>query len=171
MTLQGPRRKPHGISRARSSAVALPPLQGLALECAPEGRGQEGASLGLLGDCQALALPSGRGLCSFQKSGHLGCWAPRESQPPRWWEQEGAIVWGFNIQNGKNARKLYSIFPVEVIILHRTKRNTKRADPPPDQPRGWRAGAAAPRGFCLAFVLEPGQSEATVFTLALTGAV
>lgn len=39
--------------------------------------------------------------------------------------RKDAIVWGFNIQNGKNARKLYSIFPVKVIILHRTKRKKK----------------------------------------------
>lgn len=50
------------------------------------------------------------------------------SAPPRGdGNRKDATVWGFNIPNGKNTRKLYSIFPVKVIILHRTKKSKKHA--------------------------------------------
>lgn len=66
------------------------------LVSAPEGWGPDGAPLGLLGDCQAPDLPSERRLCSFinEEQPALGCWAPRGSQPPTWWEQEGCDCLG-----------------------------------------------------------------------------
>lgn len=69
-------------------------------------------------------------LCSFTngKAAPLGRPAPQGARPPRGdGNRKDATVWGFNIPNGKNTRKLYSIFPVKVIILHRTKKSKKHA--------------------------------------------
>lgn len=70
-----------------------------------------------------------------------GCVPSQTKSSPRWsaglreglshpgaGNRKEAAVWGFN-QHGKNARKLYSIFPVKVIILHRTKRKKKAGGP------------------------------------------
>lgn len=74
-------------------------------------------------------------------------WAPRVSAPGGG-NRMDATVWGFNIQHGKNARKLYSIFPVKVIILHRTKR--KKSGPAGSaQTRLRPALGLAPRGQLL----------------------
>lgn len=73
---------------------------------------------------------------SIPKSGR--CWRAgpgRGLSHPRGGNRKDTTVWGFNIQNGgKNARKLYSIFPVKVIILHRTKRKKKAGGPREHRP-------------------------------------
>lgn len=103
-----------------------------ALLSAPEGWSPEEARLGLpLGDSQAPDSPRGRprlGPASKPKSSR--CWGAgpcRGLSHPRGGNRKDTTVWGFNIQNGgKNAKKLYSIFPVKVIILHRTKKKKKK---------------------------------------------
>ena len=53
---------------------------------------------------------------------HLGLSAPGGGN------RKDVPVWGFTIENGKNARKLYSIFPAEIITLHRTKRKQSKQE-------------------------------------------
>lgn len=107
------------------------PPQGLALEPAPQGRGWERAPLGLLCGCRAPALGWREAVFLHERksspSGAPGS-TGRSAPPPRGdGNRKDATVWGFNIPNGKNTRKLYSIFPVKVIILHRTKKSKKHA--------------------------------------------
>lgn len=94
-------------------AVTLSPLQGLPRCLLP----RAGERMGRPGPCAPHKRKSGAGVRA-----HLGFSASGGGN------RKGATVWGFTIRNGKNARKLYSIFPVKVITLHRTKRKRSRRE-------------------------------------------
>lgn len=92
--------------------------------------------------CSAVAAGPGPGICSegwglparavlVHRGKSSWCWGagPAGGLSHTGGEnRKDATVWGFNIQHRKKkARKLYSIFPVKVIILHRTKEKSRRA--------------------------------------------
>lgn len=82
--------------------------------------GTAGEPVGLLVTADASPARERRPLPHQRKSRRVP--ARRGLGHPGGGDAKAATVWGSNIQNGKRARKLYSIFPVKVIILHRTKR-------------------------------------------------
>lgn len=87
------------------------------------------------------------GACVPSRRQPLGCWAPRESQPPRWWEQEGAIVWGFNIQNGKKCEKVVQYFSCRGYYSTQNKNKHQVRSPASGPAPGLETGAVAPVGF------------------------
>lgn len=118
-----------GRSRAGSPSVTLSPLQGLPRYLLPSA----GERVGRPGPRAPHKQKSGAGVRA-----HPGLSAPGGGN------RKDATVWGFTIQNGKNARKLYSIFPVKVITLPRTKRKRSRREVGAG-PASCRAAGSAPR--------------------------
>lgn len=94
VTLLGPQRKPHGISRAGTSAVTPPLRRACPGVCSP-GRGPGRGSRACSVTARRQPCPV-KGGCAPSQTGAapLGRWAPQGSRPPGRWEQEGCDCLG-----------------------------------------------------------------------------
>lgn len=125
MTLCGPRRKPHGISKAGSSAVTVPP-QGLA---------PEGEPAGLLGDCRRQPCPVNGG-CSLTNGRAAGCWPAGVSATQvvgtRKLRLCGALI--FKMENVRESCTVFFLSRLLFYIEQKEKKQAGGEGAPPTSP-------------------------------------